>query len=489
MKFISAGAIFLGILFDPGSGGAVAQTSNVDAKIQDSIIAALAVKDQRAVLGWRFIESISSTIDKTTATLNGKDLGDPPVQAYPAPDDTTTVIALLDIGDPRRADQIERGKVAMLLLREQTQPYHRLAFAVYGLEGNLLTAADNDPASLIRLLLQMPALDEPSNLSGAIVHSIRSLEGSQTSRRAIFVLTDGHNDGSIDLAAVRDLAVSTGVVIDILLFPGDRPVQLDVLEQMAVATGGQLIKPEALVGFLRQPFAALDSGGTQVFSLAGKQRLFWQSGSDVKAAITYGTKTIDLTAAADVPRADPLRTAEYLIKDHPVALAGSAVAALALLGGLAFFGVRRGRSGQSDQVQPVQPAEVQPAPPAQPGPPVQPAEAAVSTAAEPEPAPVLAVLQNIDDGTAYAINSPLANIGRATTNEIVIDDAAVSRRHAVLQQEGFGAFTIENLSGNGTFVNHRKIDKSPLVDGDLITMGSTTFRYAQSDPAERPAGR
>lgn len=486
MKFIPAAAVFLSVLLDFSSGGAVAQTSNVDAKIQDSIIAALAVKDQRAVLGWRFIESIDSTIDKTTATLNGKDLGDPPVQAYPAPDDTTSVIALLDIGDPRRADQIERGKLAMLLLREQTQAYHRLAFAVYGLEGNLLTASDDDPQSLVRLLMQMPALDEPSNLSGAIIHSIRTLEGLRTSRRAIFVLTDGHNDGSIDLAAVRDLAISTGVVIDILLFPGDRPAQPDALEQMAVATGGQLIKPEALIGFLRQPFAALDSGGTQVFSLAGMERLFWQSGSDVKAVITYGTKTIELTAAADVPRADPLRTAENLIQDHPAALAGSAVAVLALLGGLAFFGMRRGRSVQPDQVQPVQPAEVQPASPAQP---VQPEEAVVRMIPEPEPAPVLAVLQNIDDGTAYAINSPLANIGRATTNEIVIDDAAVSRRHAVLQQEGFGAFTIENLSGNGTFVNHRKIDKSPLVDGDLITMGSTTFRYAQSDPGQQPAGR
>lgn len=485
MKYIPVAAIFLSVL---SSGGAVAQSSNVDAKIQDSIIAALAVKDQRAVLGWRFIESINSTIDKTTATLNGKDLGDPPVQAYPAPDDTTSIIALLDIGDPRRAEQIERGKLAMLLLREQTQAYDHLAFAVYGLEGKLLTAADNDPQALVRLLMQMPALDESSNLSGAIVHSIRTLEALRTSRRAIFVLTDGHNDGSIELAAVRDLAVSTGVVVNILLFPGDRPVQLDALEQLAVATGGQLIKPEALTGFLRQPFAALDSGATQIFSFAGTERLFWQSASDVKVVITYGTKTIELTAAANVPRAGPLRTGEYLIQDHPVALAGSAVAALALLGGLAFLGVRRRRSVQPDQVQPVQPAEVQPAPSAQPGPPAQPEEAALRMVAEPEPSLVLAVLQNIDDGTAYAINSPLANIGRATTNEIVIDDAAVSRRHAVLQQEGFGAFTIENLSGNGTFVNHRKIDKSPLVDGDLITMGSTTFRYAQSDPGERSAG-
>src|SRR5882724_3071535 len=222
MKFITAIAISLSMLLDAYSGGALAQTPSVDAKIQDSIIAALAVQNQRAMLGWRFIKPIDSAID-IKVMLGGNGLGERPVQAYPASDDTTSVIALLDLGDLRRAVQIERGKLAMSLMREQARPHHRLAFAVYGLEGDLLTPPDNDPRSLARLLIQAVALDEPSNLSGAIIHSIRTLEPLQTSRRAIFVLTDGHNDGSIELAAVRDLAISTGVVVNFLLFPGDRP--------------------------------------------------------------------------------------------------------------------------------------------------------------------------------------------------------------------------------------------------------------------------
>jgi hypothetical protein len=472
MKYINAATISLSLLLDLSFGVALAQAPSVDAKIQDSIVAGLAVNDQRAVLEWRFIKPIESTID-VRVSLGGRDLGEPPVQAYPASDDTTSVVALLDIGDhigdPRRVYQIERGKLAMRHLSEHTRPYHRLELAVYGLESNLLAGRRDDPQSLARLLTQVAPLDEPSNLSGAIVHSIRTLEALPTSRRAIYVLTDGHNDGSIALSAARDLAISTGVILNFLLFPGDRPVDMDLLQETATATGGVLVKPEELIAFLGAPFAALDSGGTQVYSLAGAVRFFWQSNLDVRVTISYGVKAVELAVAAQLPEAGPRRTVKYLVQAHPAALAGSSLVALVLLGGLALVGHRRRMVPP-----PTMSDEIADQPPA---------------IADPALTRVLAVLQNIDDGTAHVINSPVANIGRAKTNEIILEDASVSRRHAVLLQEGFGIFTIENLSTNGTFVNHQIIDKSPLKDGDLIAMGSITLRYAQSRRNEKSLGK
>jgi pSer/pThr/pTyr-binding forkhead associated (FHA) protein len=95
---------------------------------------------------------------------------------------------------------------------------------------------------------------------------------------------------------------------------------------------------------------------------------------------------------------------------------------------------------------------------------------------------VLAVLQNIDDGTSYPVQSPVAEIGRASTNDVVLSDETVSRLHAVLVQNGDGTFSIENRSElNGTQLNHQEIGAATVLsNGDLITVGTKTLRFSQA---------
>jgi pSer/pThr/pTyr-binding forkhead associated (FHA) protein len=73
-------------------------------------------------------------------------------------------------------------------------------------------------------------------------------------------------------------------------------------------------------------------------------------------------------------------------------------------------------------------------------------------------------------------------IGRDLTNDIVVNDAEVSRRHArlVLLPEGF---TLEDLgSTNGTFVNGQRLAAVfPLNPGETITLGEhVTLVYEQT---------
>lgn len=66
-------------------------------------------------------------------------------------------------------------------------------------------------------------------------------------------------------------------------------------------------------------------------------------------------------------------------------------------------------------------------------------------------------------------------IGRHPSNDIVVDEKQVSRRHARFVWERLdGEATIEDLgSSNGVFVNGTKINKSqPLKGGDAIEIGS-----------------
>jgi cytochrome P450 / NADPH-cytochrome P450 reductase len=67
-------------------------------------------------------------------------------------------------------------------------------------------------------------------------------------------------------------------------------------------------------------------------------------------------------------------------------------------------------------------------------------------------------------------------IGRAPDNDIVVSDPGVSHYHAELRPEA-GAYRLVDLdSRNGIFVNEQRVTAALLSEGDLVGVGSTTFR-------------
>jgi predicted component of type VI protein secretion system len=74
----------------------------------------------------------------------------------------------------------------------------------------------------------------------------------------------------------------------------------------------------------------------------------------------------------------------------------------------------------------------------------------------------------------FPLLSPTATVGRESINEIVFDDAEISRRHVRVTQLA-GRYIIEDLgSTNGTFLNGRRIEApAPLSNGDVIDLGGS----------------
>jgi pSer/pThr/pTyr-binding forkhead associated (FHA) protein len=66
-------------------------------------------------------------------------------------------------------------------------------------------------------------------------------------------------------------------------------------------------------------------------------------------------------------------------------------------------------------------------------------------------------------------------VGRAMTNDLVVDDALVSRMHALLLPNPAGLEIRDVNSRNGTFVNSVPITRALLRDGDNVTVGNTDF--------------
>ena len=72
-------------------------------------------------------------------------------------------------------------------------------------------------------------------------------------------------------------------------------------------------------------------------------------------------------------------------------------------------------------------------------------------------------------------------VGKASDNNIVIDDPSISGHHCEFQGNAIG-FKLSDLgSTNGTFVNDKRVTSHDLVDNDNVKLGKVRFKYKQRD--------
>jgi ABC-type multidrug transport system ATPase subunit len=78
-----------------------------------------------------------------------------------------------------------------------------------------------------------------------------------------------------------------------------------------------------------------------------------------------------------------------------------------------------------------------------------------------------------------AIQQPAGSqtIGRATDNDIVIQDVLASRHHAFLIQTPLGTEIRDAHSVNGTFVNGVRVGSAVLTEGDVVTIGNVDLVF------------
>lgn len=84
----------------------------------------------------------------------------------------------------------------------------------------------------------------------------------------------------------------------------------------------------------------------------------------------------------------------------------------------------------------------------------------------------------------FELAKPSVSIGRATTNDITLDDVRVSRSHARLDCGAQGVTLVDVGSSNGTRVNGIRIERTTLIPGDTISLGSQQLRYSVDNPSE-----
>jgi len=80
------------------------------------------------------------------------------------------------------------------------------------------------------------------------------------------------------------------------------------------------------------------------------------------------------------------------------------------------------------------------------------------------------------------LNKPVITVGRGNANDLVLNDASVSRFHAVIKLRDNSIFVADRGSTNGIVLNDQKINKeTELKDGDIALVGLYRLRLENVD--------
>lgn len=82
------------------------------------------------------------------------------------------------------------------------------------------------------------------------------------------------------------------------------------------------------------------------------------------------------------------------------------------------------------------------------------------------------------------LSRTLVSIGRDPSNDLVLPDAMVSRRHAVIEYRGSQYYVRDCNSSNGSLVNGDRVSERSLRDGDLVAIGTARLLFREDVDVE-----
>lgn len=89
----------------------------------------------------------------------------------------------------------------------------------------------------------------------------------------------------------------------------------------------------------------------------------------------------------------------------------------------------------------------------------------------------------------FALSRTLVSIGRDPSNDVVLPDAMVSRRHAVIEYRGAQYYIRDCNSSNGSLVNGDRVSERSLRDGDLVAIGTARLLFRDDLGSDEPGAK
>ena len=94
----------------------------------------------------------------------------------------------------------------------------------------------------------------------------------------------------------------------------------------------------------------------------------------------------------------------------------------------------------------------------------------------------------LEDESLFYLEKPVINIGRNSSNHLVINDLRVSRNHAQIRTFPDGFIIFDIGSSGGTYINGERVSQHKLQAGDVISLAGIRLIYTeeQSNLNENP---
>jgi hypothetical protein len=393
-------------------------------------------------------------VKEISLSVAGKAVQIPPdgLLSYPSTGQSTALLILVDVSDPRRKNTVEKKNVlAVLEMLNNRKPHHKVGIGVFDSNLRILAPISFEHEDAINAVKGIRAGGQSTEFYKNILESIELLQKTEATRKGLIILSDGKDEDQAYkhadvLKAAQNASVSI-LGIGYLERSVDTPY-LQNIKRLAEDTNGLFFDgtdetlPRALLG---KPFSFVEKGGRVSFALSS-----WIGKNEI--AIVLGTgaqKQIFLRTQFEFPdRRTADRKALDFVKEFWVYLL--ALLAVFVIGTTLEILRRRRRSSELS------------------------------------PTIEYAYLHELDGiGTIHTLTKTAVCIGRSADNDIKLTNDSISLHHAEIHRRREGDFYIVDLaSTNGVNVNDTKVTQMALHEGDLIELGEVRLRFLFNQPSK-----
>ena len=236
-------------------------------------------------------------------------------------------------------------------------------------------------------------------------------------RKEIVLFSDGYDSANYEgLDEVAALARSKGVYLSFVQVGASRDAELPVIDAFVTAAGGQFVVQDDIGIYAQAPFALVYSGGRLTWTADSLRFWPWQSPGDLVVNVTYQENSASFDKQITVLAYGVSDLVALSTTVWPLLLTSGVVGVLVTL---AFTRRRKPKTK--------------------------------GLAATSAPVPSTVTFQAIlPDGTRVAVSDEWAIVGRHASNDIVLTDGSVSRKHAKVRRTGSSFEIVDLGSSNGT---------------------------------------
>ena len=365
---------------------------------------------------------------------------------YPAVEQSTALLILIDVSDPRRKNTVENKNMrAVTAMLASQKPHHKVGLAVFDSDLRVLAPIGADTAAMTGAVSNIKASGHATEFYKSILTAIALLQKTEATRKGLIIMSDGKDeDRAYKHVDVIKAAKDAGVVIlglGYLERPTDSPY-LQTLKRLADETYGQYFDATDQplpVPLESKPFAFVEKGGRVTFDVGAYRGM-------QEITITLGASegsASELKAVVDFP---DKRTRGQRLIDFGKQFWGFMLSGFVALIVVIAVVVRYRRRKK----------------------------AAIPLIIE------YASLDEMDgSGTRHVLTKTAVCIGRSADNDIRLANDSISSHHAEIHRKREGDFYIVDLaSANGVYVNDKKVTQVELHDGDLIELGEVRLRFS-----------